>query len=64
MDLIVNMPLGKASFYDERAIRRAAMQNSMVTFTTMTGANAAASAIETLQEQEELKVTSLQEHHA
>jgi hypothetical protein len=40
------------------------MQNSVVTFTTMTGANAAASAIEALQEQEELKVTSLQEHHA
>jgi hypothetical protein len=48
----------------QRAIRRAAMQNSVVTFTTMTGANAAASAIEALQEQEELKVTSLQEHHA
>ncbi len=64
IDLIVNTPLGKASFYDERAIRRAAMQNSVVTFTTMTGANAAASAIEALQEQEELKVTSLQEHHA
>ena len=58
MDLIVNTPLGKASFYDERAIRRAAMQYSVVTF------RAAASAIEALQEQEELSVISLQEHHA
>jgi carbamoyl-phosphate synthase large subunit len=64
IDLIVNTPLGKASFYDERAIRRAAMQYSVVTFTTLTGANAAASAIEALQEQEELSVISLQEHHA
>ena len=64
IDLIVNTPLGKASFYDERAIRRAAMQYSVVTFTTLTGANAVASAIEALQEQEELSVISLQEHHA
>jgi hypothetical protein len=28
MDLIVNMPLGKASFYDERATRRDAKQCS------------------------------------
>ncbi len=64
IDLIVNTPLGKASFYDERAIRRAAMQYSVVTFTTLTGANAAASAIEALQEQDEMSVISLQEHHA
>ncbi len=64
IDLIVNTPLGKASHYDERAIRRAAMQYSVVTFTTLTGANAAASAIESLQEQEKLSVISLQEHHA
>jgi carbamoyl-phosphate synthase large subunit len=64
IDLIVNTPLGRASFYDERAIRRAAMQYSVVTFTTLTGANAAASAIEALQGQEKLSVISLQEHHA
>ncbi len=64
IDLIVNTPLGKSSFYDERAIRRAAMQYSVVTFTTLTGASAAASAIEALQEQEKLSVISLQEHHA
>ncbi len=63
IDLIVNTPLGRASFYDEKAIRRAAMQYNVVTFTTLTGANAAASAIESLR-QENLKVISLQEHHA
>ncbi len=63
IDLIVNTPLGRASFYDERAIRRAAMQYSVVTFTTLTGANAAVSAIAALR-QEKLSVVSLQEHHA
>ena len=63
IDLIVNTPLGRSSFYDERAIRRAAMQYSVVTFTTLTGANAAVSAIAALR-QEKLSVTSLQEHHA
>jgi carbamoyl-phosphate synthase large subunit len=63
IDLIVNTPLGKASFYDERAIRRAAMQYSVVTFTTLTGASAAASAIDSLR-REKMSVTSLQEHHA
>jgi carbamoyl-phosphate synthase large subunit len=63
IDLIVNTPLGRASFYDERAIRRAAMQYNVVTFTTLTGANAAASAIAALR-QEKMSVISLQEHHA
>ncbi len=62
IDLIVNTPLGRASFYDERAIRRAAMQYNVVTFTTLTGANAAASAIAAVR-QEKMSVISLQEHH-
>jgi carbamoyl-phosphate synthase large subunit len=64
IDLIVNTPLGRGSFYDERAIRRAAMNYGVVTFTTLTGASAAASAIAALQQQEKLSVVSLQEHHA
>jgi carbamoyl-phosphate synthase large subunit len=63
IDLIVNTPLGRASFYDERAIRRAAMHYSVVTFTTLTGASAAVSAIAALRH-EKLSVISLQEHHA
>ncbi|MBX3277552.1 MAG: carbamoyl-phosphate synthase large subunit [Acidobacteria bacterium] len=63
IDLIVNTPLGRSSFYDEKAIRRAAMQYGVVTFTTLTGASAAVSAIASLK-QEKLKVISLQEHHA
>ncbi|MEY4168122.1 MAG: hypothetical protein RIR52_1946, partial [Acidobacteriota bacterium] len=64
IDLIVNTPLGRSSYYDERAIRRAAMQYSVVTFTTLTGANAAASAIAAMRVEDRLSVISLQEHHA
>ncbi|MCI0524797.1 MAG: carbamoyl-phosphate synthase large subunit, partial [Acidobacteria bacterium] len=68
IDLIVNTSLGRASFYDERAIRRAAMQYNVVTFTTLTGANAAASAIAAMRQEgrqeSRLNVISLQEHHA
>jgi carbamoyl-phosphate synthase large subunit len=61
--LIINTPLGRVSFYDERAIRRAAMQYSVPCVTTMTGATATVAAIRALRE-EQLKVRSLQEYHA
>ena len=62
IDLIVNTPLGRSSFYDEKAIRRAAMNYNVVSFTTLTGASAAVSAITSMR-QEKLTVLSLQEHH-
>jgi carbamoyl-phosphate synthase large subunit len=37
IDLIVNTPLGRSSFYDEKSIRRAAMNYNVVSFTTLTG---------------------------
>jgi carbamoyl-phosphate synthase large subunit len=58
--LVINTPLGRASFYDERAIRRAAMQYSVPCITTMTAAVAALHALK----EEELQVRSLQEYHA
>jgi carbamoyl-phosphate synthase large subunit len=61
--LIINTPLGRTSFYDERAIRRAAMQYSVPCVTTMTGATATIAAIRALKD-EELSVRSLQEYHA
>ncbi|HKP86155.1 MAG TPA: carbamoyl-phosphate synthase large subunit [Blastocatellia bacterium] len=63
IDLIINTPLGRVSFYDERAIRRAAMQYSVPCVTTMTGATATVAAIRALRD-EELQVRSLQEYHA
>jgi carbamoyl-phosphate synthase large subunit len=61
--LIINTPLGRTSFYDERSIRRAAIQYSVPCVTTMTGAIATVAAIRALRE-EELQVRSLQDYHA
>jgi carbamoyl-phosphate synthase large subunit len=63
IDLIINTPLGRTSFYDERSIRRAAIQYSVPCVTTMTGAVATVAAIRALRE-EELQVRSLQDYHA
>ncbi|MFP5264891.1 MAG: carbamoyl-phosphate synthase large subunit [Blastocatellia bacterium] len=63
INLIINTPLGRVSFYDERSIRRAAMQYSVPCVTTMTGAVATVAAIRALRE-EEMTVRSLQEYHA
>jgi len=60
--LIINTPLGRTSFYDERSIRRAAIQYSVPCVTTMTGAIATVAAIGALRE-EELQVRSLQDYH-
>jgi carbamoyl-phosphate synthase large subunit len=62
VDLILNTPLGKDSFYDERAIRRAAMQYHVPCITTLSGGAAVANGISALQ-QEKLEVHSLQEYH-
>ncbi|GBC77883.1 Carbamoyl-phosphate synthase large chain [bacterium HR08] len=60
--LIINTPLGRASFYDDRSIRRAAVQYRVPCITTLTGARAAVEAIEALQK-EQLEVGCLQEYH-
>src|SRR4029079_16741701 len=51
VDLIVNTPLGRESFFDDRAVRRAAMMHEVPCITTLTGAEAAVSAIRALREQ-------------
>lgn len=63
VDLVINTPLGRASFYDERAIRSAAMQYGVPCITTLTGAAATVSALKAMKE-EQLEVRSLQEYHA
>lgn len=63
IQLIINTPLGRASFFDEKAIRRAAVQYRVPCITTITGAKATVSAIESLQ-REQLEVCTLQEYHA
>jgi carbamoyl-phosphate synthase large subunit len=61
--LIINTPLGRASHYDEQAIRRAALQYGVPCVTTMTGAQAVVEAISS-REGTEVSVVSLQELHA
>ncbi|MBP7375526.1 MAG: carbamoyl-phosphate synthase large subunit [Pyrinomonadaceae bacterium] len=61
--LIINTPLGKTSFYDEKAIRKAALQFNVPCVTTMTGAEALVEAIGTKISQKHVTVRSLQEIH-
>jgi len=63
IDLVVNTPLGKESFFDEKAIRRAATQYGLPCITTLSAAAAAVSAVRALQ-RAEITVKSLQEYHA
>ena len=62
VDLVVNTPLGRESFFDEKAIRRAAMHHRIPCITTLSGATAAVHGIRELQ-REALTVCTLQEYH-
>jgi carbamoyl-phosphate synthase large subunit len=64
ISLVINTPLGRASHYDEQAIRRAALQYSVPCVTTMTGAQALVEAIAASSTQNTPDVHSLQELHA
>ena len=64
ISLIINTPLGRASHYDEQAIRRAALQYSVPCVTTMTGAQALVEAIAACEAQSTPDVHSLQDLHA
>jgi len=61
--LIINTPLGKASFYDEQAIRKAALQFNTPCVTTITGAEALVEAIATKLADSSITVRSLQDIH-
>jgi carbamoyl-phosphate synthase large subunit len=62
IDLIVNTPLGRESFLDDRAVRRAAMLYEVPCITTLTGAAAAVSAIRARKEQG-VSVRALQDYY-
>jgi len=61
--LIVNTPHGQDPWFDEKAIRRAAVTNRVPTITTLAAARAAAEGIAALQ-RNEINVRSLQAWHA
>jgi len=63
IQLIVNTPHGVDPFFDEKAIRRAAVQGRIPTITTISAARAAAEGIAALQ-RGEVRVQALQTLHA
>ena len=63
IQLIVNTPRGPETFFDEKAIRRAAVLARIPTITTLAAARAAAEGISALQ-RGTLSVIALQELHA
>jgi len=63
VDLIINTPLGSAAFFDEKAIRRAAIRYNIPCITTLSAAYAAATGIRALS-RDALEVASLQSLHA
>jgi carbamoyl-phosphate synthase large subunit len=63
VDMIINTPLGRESFYDEKSIRRAAIRYNIPCITTLSAGNAAARGIRALVEQT-LEVSPLQSLHS
>ena len=63
IQLIINTPRGQDTFFDEKAIRRAAVTQRIPTITTIGAARAAAGGIAAIQQQE-ISVTALQHYHA
>jgi carbamoyl-phosphate synthase large subunit len=63
IQLIINTPLGRESFFDDRAVRRVAMMQTVPCITTLTGASATVAAIRALRTQA-LTVRALQDYHS
>jgi carbamoyl-phosphate synthase large subunit len=62
IQLIINSPLGRESFYDEKSIRRAAIRYNIPCITTLSAAHAAARGIRALMEGSS-HVATLQDLH-
>jgi carbamoyl-phosphate synthase large subunit len=62
VSMVINTPLGRESFFDDKAVRRAAMMAGVPCITTITGAAAAVDAIRALRT-EGLDVRSLQDYY-
>jgi len=62
IDLVINTPLGRESFYDEKSIRRAAIRYNIPCITTLAAAHAAARGIRAMLE-EGTEVAALQDLH-
>jgi len=63
IQMVINTPLGRESFFDDKTVRRIAMLHGVPCITTLTAAAAAVSAIRALKS-ESLSVRAIQEYHA
>jgi carbamoyl-phosphate synthase large subunit len=63
IQLVINTPFGRESFFDDRTVRRIAMMHGVPCITTLTGAAATVNAIKAIRT-EDLSVRALQEYHA
>jgi carbamoyl-phosphate synthase large subunit len=63
IQLVINTPLGRESFFDDRTVRRIAMMHGVPCITTLTGGAAAVNAIRAMHT-EGLTVKALQEYYA
>jgi carbamoyl-phosphate synthase large subunit len=63
ISMVINTPHGRESFFDDKAVRRAAMMAGVPCITTITGAAAALEAIRALRT-EGLDVRALQDYYA
>ncbi len=62
VNLVINTPLGRESFYDEKSIRRAAIRYNIPCITTLSAASAAARAIRAMSGRS-AEVAALQDLH-
>jgi carbamoyl-phosphate synthase large subunit len=63
ISMVINTPMGRESFFDDKSVRRAAMMAGVPCITTITGAAAALEAIRALRS-EGLEVRALQDYYA
>jgi carbamoyl-phosphate synthase large subunit len=63
VQLIINTPLGRASYFDDRTVRRAAMMHGVPCITTLTGGAAVVEGIRAIRSHK-LDVRALQDYHA
>ena len=63
VQLVINTPIGRQAIYDDKYLRKAALDYSVPTLTTLKGASAAVEGIEALQNQI-LSVSALQDIHS
>ena len=63
VQLVINTPIGRQAFYDDKYLRKAALDYCVPTLTTIKGASAAVKGIEALQNQS-ISVSALQDIHS